>query len=57
MASFGADLDDLGASTTGTFVESLPALETALEEVEAVVVETYGVDAATVSGYAMPTPG
>jgi len=57
MTSFGVDLDDLGASTTGTFVESLPALETAIEEVEAVVVEVYGVDAATVSGYAMPTPG
>lgn len=57
MAAFGVDLTDLGASTTGTFVESLPNLEAAVEGAEGVVMEVYGVDAATIATYAMPTPG
>ena len=57
MDAFGVDLDDLGASSTGRFVESLPDLETANTDAEAVVMEVYGVDAATIMTYAMPTPG
>ena len=57
MAALGVELDDLGASTTGELLQSLPQLESAVAGVEAVVMEAYGVDAATIVGYAMPTPG
>lgn len=57
MTAFGVDLADLGASTTGLFVESLPNLETAVEAAEGVVMDVYGVDIATIQMYAMPTPG
>lgn len=57
LAAVGIDTSDLGASTTGTFVESLPNLETAVGEVEGVVMDVYDVDAAGIMGYATPTPG
>lgn len=57
MEAFGADLTDLGASTTGLFVESLPDLETANTEAEAVVMEVFDVDEAAIMSYADPTPG
>ncbi|HWB79844.1 MAG TPA: hypothetical protein VG755_32995, partial [Nannocystaceae bacterium] len=57
LGALGVDVSDLGASTTGLFVESLPNLETAIETVEGVAMDVYGVDAATVQGWAMPTPG
>lgn len=55
--AFRLDLTDLGASQTGTFLESLPEYETAVGEAEGVVMDVYGVDAATIQTYAMPTPG
>lgn len=57
MTALGVSLDDLGASTTGEFVESLPAIETAQTEMEAVIMDVYGVDAAGIMSYRMPTPG
>jgi hypothetical protein len=57
MAAYGVDLDDLGASTTGQLLESLPALEAANETVAGVAMDVYGLDAATVAGWIMPTPG
>ncbi len=57
MAALGVDLDDLGASTTGQLLQSLPDLEAAVAGAEGVVMEAYGVDAATLATYAMPTPG
>jgi hypothetical protein len=57
MGSLGVDLGALGASTTGFFVESLLDLETGVEGVEGVVMDVYGVDAATIQTYRMPTPG
>ncbi|MEM6989932.1 MAG: hypothetical protein AAF721_05530 [Myxococcota bacterium] len=57
IASFGVDPADLGNSTTGLFVESLPNLEIAVGEVEGVVMDVYEVDEATIMGYADPTPG
>lgn len=56
-AALGIDLADLGASTTGTFLESLPMYEAAVEEMEGVVMDAYGIDAATLQTYRMPTPG
>ncbi len=55
--AFGVDLQDLGASTTGLLLESLPDLETAVGVAQGVVMDVYGVDAATIATYAMPTPG
>lgn len=57
MAAFGVDLTDLGLSTTGLFVESLPNLEAANTAAEMVVMDVYGVDAAGIVSYIMPTPG
>lgn len=57
MGALGVDLDDLGASSTGQLLESLPEFEAALDEVEGVVMAAYGVDAATIQGWIMPTPG
>lgn len=57
MASLGVNLDDLGASTTGALLQSLPDLEAAVAGAEGVVMEAYGVDTATIANYAMPTPG
>jgi hypothetical protein len=57
VGALGVDLADLGVSTTGEFLESLPAYEAAVEEVEGVVMDVYGVDAATIQTYRMPTPG
>jgi hypothetical protein len=56
-AALGVDLADLGASTTGTFLESLPTYEAAVEDLEGVVMDVYGIDAATIQSYRMPTPG
>ncbi|MCX4242475.1 hypothetical protein [Paraliomyxa miuraensis] len=55
--AFGLDLGDIGASSTGTFLESLPEYEAAVDEAEDLVMGVYGVDAATIQGWAMPTPG
>jgi hypothetical protein len=55
--ALGVDLADLGASTTGLFVESLPNYETAQEAAEGVVMDVYGVDAATLAAWRAPTPG
>jgi hypothetical protein len=55
--ALGMNLEDLGASTTGTFVESLPAYETAQSDAEAVLMEVYDVDAATIAMWRNPTPG
>ncbi|MCH9686999.1 MAG: hypothetical protein K0V04_36525 [Deltaproteobacteria bacterium] len=55
--AFGLDLGELGASTTGTLLESLPNLESAVTSAEGVVMDVYGVDAATIATYAMPVPG
>lgn len=55
--ALGIDVTDLGASTTGTFLESLPSYEAAVEELEGVVMDVYGIDAATLQTYRMPTPG
>ncbi len=57
MDAFGVDLRDLGSSTTGLLLESLPDLEAAVQEAEGVVMDVYGVDQATIMTYAMPTPG
>ncbi|MEM9461951.1 MAG: hypothetical protein AAGF11_47770 [Myxococcota bacterium] len=57
MDAYGVDLTNLGASTTGLFVESLPDLETANTEAEAVVMTVFEVDEAAIMGYANPTPG
>lgn len=57
MAAFGVDLANLGASTTGGFVQSLPDLEAAVAEAEGVLMDVYGFDAATIAGFAMPTAG
>ena len=55
--ALGVDLADLGNSTTGLFVESLPDLETAVETVEGIVMDVYGVDDAAIASYIEPTPG
>jgi len=57
MDGFGVDLGALGSSTVGVLLESLPALEAAVEAGEGATMDAYGVDAATVAGYAMPTAG
>ena len=57
MDVFGVDLNDLGASTTGPFVESLPNFETAVEESEGIVIDVFGVTPEDIANYAMPTPG
>ena len=57
LGALGVDLVDLGSSSTGEFVESLPNYEAAVEEAEGVVMDVYGVDAATIATYRMPTPG
>jgi hypothetical protein len=57
MAAYGVDLSAPEASTTGLLVESLPDLEAATDEAAAVAMTAFGVDAATVAGWAMPTPG
>jgi hypothetical protein len=57
VGALGIDLTDLGLSTTGEFLESLPMYEAAVEEVEGVVMDVYGVDVATIQSYRMPTPG
>lgn len=55
--ALGIALDDLGASTTGELVESLPDAEAAVAAVEAVVMDVYGLTAADIMTYRMPTPG
>ncbi len=57
MTALGVDVATLGASSTGLFVESLPALEDAVGEIEGVIMDAFGVDAATIQSYRMPTPG
>ena len=57
LGALGVNLADLGASTTGPFVESLPAFEDAQEEAEGVIMDVYGVDAATLATWRMPTAG
>ena len=57
MAAYGVDMNVLGLSTTGSFLDSLPDLETATAEVEAIAMDAFGVDAATVASWAMPTAG
>jgi hypothetical protein len=57
MAAYGVDLSTPGDSTTGLFLESLPDLEAATDEAAAVAMTAFGLDAATVTGWAMPTPG
>jgi hypothetical protein len=49
FAAYGIDPTNLGDSTTGEFVESLPNFEAAVEEFEGVVMDAYGVDAATIA--------
>jgi hypothetical protein len=57
MSALGVVLDDLGTSTTGNFVEDLPAAEAAVTEMEGVIMDVYGLDAADIMAYRMPTPG
>lgn len=57
MLAFGVDLADLGASSTGRLVESLPELESSAAAAEAVVMDLYALDAATIQTYKTPTPG
>ncbi len=57
LAAYGVDYDALGSSTTGLLLESLPEFETANEALEAVVMDVYGIDAATIQSYRMPTAG
>ncbi len=57
MTAFAIDLDDLGNSSMGAFVESLPSFEDAVAEAEGVVMGVYGVDAAVIQTWRMPTPG
>jgi hypothetical protein len=57
LGALGVDLGDLGLSTTGLFVESLPNYEDAQDEAEGVIMDVYGVDAATLATWRMPTPG
>jgi hypothetical protein len=57
LDALGFDMNDQGASTTGTFVESLPAFEDAQSAAEAVMRDTYGVDQATIATWRTPTSG
>jgi hypothetical protein len=57
LGALGIDPTDLGLSTTGELLESLPSYEAAVEEMEGVVMDAYGIDAATLQSYRMPTPG
>ena len=57
LDALGFDMNDQGSSTTGTFVESLPAFETAQGASEAVIRDTYGVDQATIATWRTPTAG
>ncbi len=57
MDALGIDITDLGASSTGEFVENVPNFEAAVTAVEAVVADVYGLTADDVQSYRMPTPG
>ncbi|MEM7155730.1 MAG: hypothetical protein AAF799_22965 [Myxococcota bacterium] len=57
MDVFGVDLGDLGASTSGPFVESLPDFEAAVTGSEEIVIDVFGVTPEEIAEYAMPTPG
>lgn len=57
LDAYGIDLDAPGSSTTGVLLESLPNLETANETAQGVVMDAYGVDAAAIQSYLMPTAG
>jgi hypothetical protein len=57
LDAYGIDVDAPGASTTGLLLESLPALETANEAAQGVMMDTYSVDASVIQNYLMPTAG
>lgn len=57
LDALGFDPADQGSSTTGTYVESLPAFETAQSDSEAVIRDVYGVDQGTIATWRTPTPG
>jgi hypothetical protein len=57
MAEFGVVLGDLGSSTTGTFVEDLPALEDAVVAFETMVKDIYGLTDDDIASFREPTPG
>ena len=57
LGALDVDINALGDSGTGLFVESLPNFETAQGEAEGVLMDVYGVDEATLAGWRTPTPG
>jgi hypothetical protein len=57
LAALGVEPSNLGASSTGELLGDVPAFETAVEAVEGVVQETYGLSEEEVRGYRAPTPG
>jgi len=56
-AALGVDLADLGASTTGEFLEDPAALQIGVESVEATVIEVFDLTPADILTYRAPTEG
>jgi len=56
-AALGVDIADLGASTTGTLIESVPNFEAARDDVEAAVQDAFGLEPADIQEFRDPTPG
>jgi hypothetical protein len=57
MTALGVNLEDLGASTTGTFVEDAAAFQTAVETFEAAAAEVFDLSEADIASYRTPTKG
>jgi len=57
MTALGVRIDDLNASTTGQFVPNPTGLQTGVTEVEADVMEIFGLSQAEIQSYRMPTEG
>ncbi len=57
MEALGVNTGDLGASTTGDFIGDPAALGDAVSEVEGIVAEAFGLEAAEVEAWRSPTPG
>ena len=57
MTALGVNLEDLGASTTGTFVGDPALLSTGVEAFEAAAIEIFGLSEADIESYRTPTEG
>jgi hypothetical protein len=57
MTAYGVNLGDLGASTTGLWVEDVGGYDAGRIAAEQVVMDVFGLTAADIADYQTPTPG